>query len=351
MFSSPRKSATRKLGLAWIGFVSVVLCGVTPAQEIEYLSVYRANTDGSDVEQILTSDQTLAKGGFAIDPDPVDLRLYWTALVDTGGDFWLFTIRRATANGENVHDFVPPDAMGSIAIDSVHDRIYYVLHSDAMPDDSICRINLDGTDEECVVHETVAGGLAIDPDGGKIYWSYWYDETIHCADLDGNDEETLITEAGLAGGMAVDEMAGKLYWVVSGSGVIRRANLNGSEVEDVVTGLSWPAGFAIHPPSNRMWWAEHVEGKIQQAALDGSGVTDVLTGLDSPGAIGFLEAAGDPAEDKLYWLSDPAPLSDDVPATSGWGVLTLVVLVLAASTTVLTRHRASMRRRGERHSK
>lgn len=346
------RSANRKLGHAGFGLAFVVLCGITPAQEIEYRSIFRANTDGIEVERVLPGDETLAwSSPLVIDPDPVDLRLYWTALRDTSGDMYLSAIRRATADGENVHDIVWPRALGTIAIDSVHDKIYYTQHSDCVPCDAISRANLNGTGDEVVVHETVAGGLAIDPLGGKIYWAYYFDvDAIHCADLDGNGEQTLITEAGGAGSLAVDRLAGKLYWVAYDQGAIRRANLDGSEVEDVLTGLSWPAGLAIHPPSNRMWWSDYLEGKIQQAALDGSGVTDVLTGLDSPGAIGFLEAAGDPADEKLYWLSDPAPLSDDVPAASTWGAMTLVVLVLAASAAVLTRRRGSPLRRGETQS-
>ena len=48
-------------------------------------------------------------------------------------------------------------------------------------------------------------GIALDLDGGKIYWSEWIQERI------------------------------------------RRANLDGSQVETIVTGLEWPRDIALSP--------------------------------------------------------------------------------------------------------
>src|SRR5262249_18722740 len=46
-------------------------------------------------------------------------------------------------------------------------------------------------------------------------------------------------------GIALDPTGGKMYWTDFGTRKIQRANLDGTRVEDLVTGLSIPVGIAL----------------------------------------------------------------------------------------------------------
>ncbi len=79
-----------------------------------------------------------------------------------------------------------------------------------------------------------------------MYWIDWGLGTIHCAGLDGSNVETLVTGLSSPQGIAVDAEGGKMYWTIGSSGgrnEIYRANLDGSQVEDLVNVRLSLAGF------------------------------------------------------------------------------------------------------------
>ena len=92
----------------------------------------------------------------------------------------------------------------------------------------IKRANLDGSQVETIV----AGldrvyDLAVDEEGGKLYWAGW--DGVLQANLDGSQAQTLFTES--SKGVALDVGGGKIYWTEWIWGKIQRANLDGSELE------------------------------------------------------------------------------------------------------------------------
>ena len=94
---------------------------------------------------------------------------------------------------------------------------------------------------------TVPTGLALDVDGGQMYWTELDSERIRRANLDGSDVETLVSGADNAYGLALDVDGGQMYWTEADLGRIRRANLDGSDVETLVTSLEIPASIALGP--------------------------------------------------------------------------------------------------------
>ena len=110
--------------------------------------------------------------------------------------------------------------------------------------ESIHRSNLDGSNVEDLVKSRlrVPYDIALDPAGGKIYWTelYWDSRpgTIQRADLDGSNPELLVTGLSAPWDIALDVTGGKVYWTEPGdeSGAISRANLDGTHIEVLVTG-------------------------------------------------------------------------------------------------------------------
>ena len=79
------------------------------------------------------------------------------------------------------------------------------------------------------------------------HYDYFGTEKIQRANLDGSNVEDLVTQ-GLSSprGIALDVEGGKMYWTDSGTDKIQRANLDGSNIEDLVTqGLSSPRRHSV----------------------------------------------------------------------------------------------------------
>ena len=243
--------------------------------------IQRANLDGSNVEDLVTSGLT-APWGIAL--DIAGGKMYWT-------DVFTDKIQRANLDGSNVEDLVTSGLIGpqDIALDIAGDKMYW-------PDwgtDKIQRANLDGSNVEDLVTSGLRGpwGIALDIAGGKMYWTDVFTDKIQRANLDGSNVEDLVT-SGLRSPqcIALDIVGGKMYWTDLGTDKIQRANLDGSNVEDLITsGLSSPRGIALDIAGGKMYWThmdwnsateEYTNGKIQRANLNGTEVEDVITGLD-----------------------------------------------------------------------
>ena len=87
---------------------------------------------------------------------------------------------------------------------------------------------------------------------------------IQRANLDGSDVQDLVTQ-GLRYpyGIALDVEGGKMYWTDLGTDKIQRANLDGSNIEDLVTrtqGLRGPDGIALDVTGGKMYWTDYEHG-------------------------------------------------------------------------------------------
>ena len=160
---------------------------------------------------------------------------------------------------------------------------------------TISRANPDGSNIETLISGVAPWDLALDIEGGKIYWVS-LTGPIGRANLDGSGAETLIDRNGE--GIGLDVAAGKLYW--AGEGGIHRANLDGSEIEDLVTGLSKPDSMALDLVNRQIYWTDSSDGTIQRASLDGSNVETLVTGLSHPQGLNLDISGG-----KMYWSNWP----------------------------------------------
>ena len=227
-------------------------------------------------------------------PTTAASKLYWT---DWGTD----KIQRADLDGSNVEDLVSSAGLNGpdgLALDMAGGKMYWTDAGTA----KIQRSDLDGSNVEDLITSglSVPYGLAVDVSDGKMYWTDRQNGKIQRADLDGSNVEDLITLAGLAfpGEIALDVANGKMYWTNPGSDKIQRADLDGSNVEDLVSsGLSSPTGLALDVSGGKMYWTDRGTAKIQRAGLDGSNVEDlVTTGLTTPNGLDLDVDGG-----KMYW--------------------------------------------------
>jgi hypothetical protein len=139
----------------------------------------------------------------------------------------------------------------------------------------------------------------------KMYWTS--EKGIHRADLDGGNLETIlpigllspfsivvdediVTGLGYPQGIAVDADGGKIYWTHMTPYKIQRANLDGTNVENLIMGLPGPEGIAIDADRGKIYWTQawldmeesHLKGIIRRANLDGTNVEDLFTEFVDP---------------------------------------------------------------------
>ena len=270
--------------------------------------IQRADSNGSNVEKLVTVNRSSGSAPIGISIDFVGRKLYWAT---SDGK-----IQRAGLNGSNIENVVtglvtPEDFSTGSSLQSIHSLTGIVTGSPAIywvdnQSSKIQYVNLNNLK----VKDIVAGvpdssDIALDLTGGQIYWTETASGKIRRANFNGTNVQDLIT--GLAGPSAIvlDLVSGRIYWsdqrwnasigAVAGS-KIQSANLNGSNVRDVVTGLRVVEGIALDVSRGKVYWADSDMGKIQRANLNGSNVEDLVTGMRMPNDIA-LDAAGG----KMYW--------------------------------------------------
>ncbi len=208
-------------------------------------------------------------------------------------------IRSVYTDGSSLETIVDTGGgLRGLDVDAGAGKIYWT----DVDDDAIRRANLDGSDQE----DLVTTGLAFPrqvvlylPDG-KLYWGDQTLGEIGRANLDGSDPEILLFTP-FSSGLAIDEPAGKVYWTtaITGSdGQILRADLDGTNVEVVVTDEDKPADIALDVVVGKVYWTDYAVDVVRRANLDGSGVEDLyVVGANlNPGGIVLDLAAG-----KVYW--------------------------------------------------
>ncbi len=241
-------------------------------------------------------------------------KLYWT---DTGRK----KIQCADLDGSNVKDLVTSQLAepSSIALDTTWGKIYWVDRSS----DKILRANLDGTQiTELVNTRDIAEpprnyssaspyGIALDVDGGKMYWTDGVMDKIFRANLDGSNVEDLVNTrefvtpldlgATVPASIALDVTGGKMYWTDWHTNKILRANLDGSNVEDILTsGVSFSCGIALDPINRKIYYTDTTTHKIRRANLDGTQITELVNNKVSED-ITPMDIALDMAGGKMYW--------------------------------------------------
>lgn len=243
-------------------------------------------------------------------------KMYWT---DGTGK-----IQQAEINGTGVRDVAANlGSAGGIAINMEAGKIYWTNSANG----KIQFADLDGGNIKDLVIEGISrpADIALDFGSGKMYWTDNGLKAISRADIDGNNVETII-DAGLKfpKAIALDTAGGKIYWSDSWyPAAINRANLDGSGVETIVsTDLGDPSGLALDLRAGRIYWTDATvsTAKIERANLDGSDREQLVTsGLYWPrGIVLGIDS------NKMYWVDSRQPGVIKFANLDGTGVKTLV---------------------------
>ena len=257
--------------------------------------VQRANLDGSEVEDLVTTGLE----------EPTDLaldvtggKMYWT-------DRLTDKIKRANLDGSRIEDLLTArSSIWSLALDVAGGKMYWTDADWRRP--RIQRANLDGSQFENLVTTGLGqiAGMALDVTGGKMYWTDFRTNKIQRANLDGSRVEVLVATGLLSpSDLALDLAGGKMYWADSGLDQIFRANFDGSQGETVLTSTGQiSGGLALMNPEGKMYWTEEAwseedPGRILRANLDGSQVEELVSGLGAPRGLA-LDTAGFPEVDR-----------------------------------------------------
>ncbi len=172
--------------------------------------------------------------------------------------------------------------------------------------DVIYRSALDGAQTEVAVSGTgEALGLDVDPNTGMLYW---FDaDGIYRATPGGGAIETVVNSA-LIGAMALDADGGALYWMEGDAGTLKKAGLDGASVGDITpAGLPaegtpgyFPCALAVGPDGLYFYSASHhdQESRIYETDGQGSYFAEVLAFTDPLTFVASLSFNEE--EDMLY---------------------------------------------------
>jgi len=202
--------------------------------------IYKCDLDGENPEIILNVNDN-PEVDFPYGIVVVDGKIYWGI---EGG------LMKANTDGSNIEWAIQMTATPEMPIGLAYDfdsgKLYFT-NDKYDYSGGVYRCNLDGSEMELLVPDIDAGGIAIDTEHGKMYFSDWFDG-LYMADLDGSNLTVINGDLGgettFVWGMALDEDAGYLYVSDKISELILRSNLDGSSSESWITGI-YPHAMAI----------------------------------------------------------------------------------------------------------
>ncbi len=245
------------------------------ADQQEY-HVGRSLPDGTERVTIVSNTSV---SGVAL--DSFHRRIYWI-------DANLHELRRANLDGlgaETIRTGLPSLATCP-AFDHVNNRVLWCVEADWS---NLEACNADGSGPVTLVTDLrIPNAIAIDHVHGKVYW-IGGNGRIGRANLDGTNAEHSLVSLGTPGaGIAIDAVAGHLYYTCSLQDKIYRRDLDGSNEQVILSGLTRPTGIAIAPQEGKIYWGDNSNDKIRRANLDGTGVEEIITdGLDTPEWLAF----------------------------------------------------------------
>jgi hypothetical protein len=229
--------------------------------------VNRADLDGTNVTVLFDASSP----PFALDIDLVHEKLYWVQSPSS--------VYRANSDGSDVESLISIPTVGFaphvLAVDGANGKFYYAQH---IKEDAgrIGRANLDGTGHEIIMVGVDASDIELDVPNGKFYFTYTnpFDglNEMRRADLDGTNVETLFGFVQFVPNFALDTPDGKIYWLEDAGAFdkVRRANLDGSNSETLITDASEVDLLEIDMVHDKVYYTQFGID-IRRANLDGTG--------------------------------------------------------------------------------
>ena len=190
---------------AWLGVALLTSAGVPALGGFATSrAVFRANGDGTGIEQVIPSNVAQGRGSLSADSQ----HLYW--LGGFFGDQDSNWIRRSGLDGSNVQDIFGSDFFTDVKVDSQKAKLYFTTVADCNPGcGSISRIDLDGSSYEMLFSADAPGTIAVYPPDDLVCWSEVFVDEILCGTVGDDAGQVVVLDS--AAGMAIDPLQHKLY--------------------------------------------------------------------------------------------------------------------------------------------
>ena len=284
--------------------------------------VLSANPDGSNLKTIVNEGKRFPDG---LVVDAAAGHLYWTNMGNPKKNDG--TIFRSDLDGKNIVTIVPPGGTFTpkqLQLEKKSGKRYWSDREGMR----VMRVNLDGCNIETLV-DTSGGdprpgaeprnwcvGIAVDAEGGKVYWTQKGDDNagqgrIFRANIElptgqspanRNDIELLYQNLPEPVDLDLDPAARMLYWTDRGDpprgNTVNRAPMdptrgNGKEPEILFTHLMEGIGLALDLKGNRMFFTD-LTGSVYSANLDGANQKTLVVAEGNLTGIAYAELpAGD----------------------------------------------------------
>ena len=279
--------------------------------------VLTANPDGSDLKVIVSEGRRLPDG---IVVDVTAGHIYWTNMGHPSANDG--SIERADLDGKNVTNIIPPGGTFTpkqLQLDKKNGKLYWSDREGMR----VMRANLDGSRIETLV-DTSQGegrpgkeirkwcvGIAIDVDGGKLYWTQKGPDNagegrIFRANLeiptgqtpaDRNDIEVLYENLPEPIDLDLDVANRIIYWTDRGNpprgNTVNRAPMDAAtgkrkDPEIVLNDLMEGIGLFLDPQNDRMFVSD-LGGNVYSANLDGSNKKILLFAAGNLSGVAYAE--------------------------------------------------------------
>ena len=264
--------------------------------------IWRANLDGSNVEEAIVGSDAIPinPSGIAlgIPQAPAGLRLDPNVIADqtfTVGTPVSLTLPTATGGtSPYTYSLAPQQLPAGLWFDPI-----YIVGTPTtpLPATPFTYTATDATGASASLTFTITVQDTPSLTDVYMYWASWDFGSIQRGKLDGTNLQDVVTDLVSPRDVALDLARNKMYWVDADANKVQRANLlDGSNVEDLVNTQGRPFGIAVDTISGKIYWSIWGPGKIRRANLDGTNIEDFVTGLSEPEDIDLDLSAG-----KIYW--------------------------------------------------
>ncbi|MBL4885479.1 MAG: PEP-CTERM sorting domain-containing protein [Planctomycetaceae bacterium] len=245
-------------------------------------SIYSANQDGSNQQQIFAGSNTNGIAGW-LDIDTTAQKLYWRGGVTTNG-YDGGIIRKMNYDGSGIETVLSGLNHGAygFALDQSNGKMYFGDHPDG-----IFTANMDGTGKSALANTAAlrhTHDIEISNSQSKVYYTnaehtqFNGFNGVRRSNLDGSDVEDLVSFSGQNMGalhLALDEGLGKMYYTSLVLDSIWKSNLDGSDSELVLSGINEVLDIELDATTGKMYWTTST--LLQRANLDGTDIETLST--------------------------------------------------------------------------
>jgi DNA-binding beta-propeller fold protein YncE len=236
--------------------------------------ILRADLDGNNLEFFIAG----LPGAIGLALDRESYKIYWTDVATN-------MIQRANLDGTGIENIVVElGEPRALALDYIAGKVYW---TDTLTE-KLQRANFDGSEiEDLVTGQPFPQGIALNVQEDTMYWLS-SDSYMWSARLDGTEAQPVFF-SGQSIGIALDIEGGKIYWTNFGSKKVQRANFDGSDTEDLVSSdldTPWGIALAIFPalevaidlrPGNQQNIVNLKSSGVVPVAIISSDIFDALT--------------------------------------------------------------------------